>query len=146
MTLRVFIDTSVFFSACYSQTGASFEIFRLALIGTIQLVTSEYVLEETRRNLIKKSPENLPRFQAFQGLIDWRIVNPSKLEVLDAAEYTELKDAPVVAAARSAGVEYLVSLDRRHLVGQASVAENAGISIVLPEDVLRLLRDDEAPE
>ena len=146
MAVRLFIDTSVFFSACYSQTGASFEIFRLALAGAIQLVTSQYVLEETRRNLAKKSPEDLPRFQEFQELIYLKIVNPSKQEVLDAAAYTELKDAPVVAAARSAGADHLISLDRRHLVGQATVVKNSGVSIVLPEDLLRFLRDSELRE
>ncbi len=140
---RVFVDTSVFFSACYSQTGASFEIFRLALSGSIQLVTSEYVLEETRRNLIKKSPEDLSRFQEFQLLVGFEVATPSKQAILKVAEYTELKDAPVVAAAQSAAVDFLVSLDRRHLVGQARVTEQSGISVLLPEELLRFLRAKE---
>lgn len=143
MIRRVFIDTSVFFSACYSQTGASFEIFRLALNGVVRLVTSEYVLEETRRNLASKSPEDLPRFWSFQESIGFEIANPTRQEVLEAAKYTELKDAPVVAAAQSARVDFLVSLDRRHLVGQACVAEQSGIPIILPEKLLSYLRDSQ---
>jgi predicted nucleic acid-binding protein len=139
---RVFVDTSVFFSACYSQTGASFEIFRLALNGVIELVTSEYILEETRRNLVGKSPEDLPRFLGFLDLIDFESVNPSREEVLKAAGYTELKDAPVVAAARQAEVDFLVSLDRRHLVGRSLVAQQSGVSIVLPETLLNIIRAD----
>lgn len=140
---RVFIDTNVFFSACYSQTGASFEIFRLALSGAVQLVTSDYIIEETRRNLARKSPEDLSRFQSFLKTMGFEYANPSRQDVLNAAEYTALKDAPVVAAARHAGVDYLVSLDRRHLVGQALVAQRAGLRIVLPEEVLRVIRESE---
>lgn len=143
MILRVFVDTSVFFSACYSQTGASFEIFRLAINEVVQLITSEYVLEETRRNLADKSPQDLPRFSNFRESIGFEIASPSKQEVLEAAQYTDVKDSPIVAAARHAGVDYLVSLDRRHLIGQATVIERSGISILLPEDMLRVLRDSQ---
>jgi putative PIN family toxin of toxin-antitoxin system len=143
---RVFVDTSVFFSACYSQTGASFEIFRLALNEVIQLITSEYVLEETRRNLASKSPEDLPRFQNFLDVIDFEKVNPSVEEVLKASQYTDQKDAPVVAAAQRAGADFLASLDRRHLVGQTLVAQRAGIRIVLPEVLLREVRSDQFDE
>ncbi len=136
----VFVDTNVFFSACYSQTGASFEIFRLALSGVIGLVTSEYVLEETRRNLAKKSPQALASFLSFLELINFETANASREEVLEAAEYTELKDAPVVAAARQAAVDYLVTLDRRHLLNQPHVEQQSGLRIVLPETLLEIIR------
>jgi putative PIN family toxin of toxin-antitoxin system len=137
---RVFVDTSVFFAACYSQTGASFEIFRLALNEALQLITSDYVLEETRRNLAAKSAEDIVRFWDFLDLLEFDKANPSVKDVLEAAQYTDAKDAPVVAAARQAGADYLVSLDRRHLVGQPVVAQRAGLKIVLPEVLLREIR------
>lgn len=88
--LRLFIDTSVFFSACYSQTGASAEIFRLALLGDVDLETSDDILEETRRNLRAKSPEDLTRFERFLALIDFTRAEPSTKVVWEAADYTEL--------------------------------------------------------
>lgn len=54
--IRIFTDTSVYFSACYSEEGASFEIFRQALPGKVPLVISDYVLDETERSLARKSP------------------------------------------------------------------------------------------
>lgn len=42
--------------------------------------------------------------------------------------YTALKDGPIVAAAKRAQVDYLVSLNRRHLVGVAEVAQRSGVS------------------
>lgn len=135
--IRIFTDTSVFFSACYSEEGASFEIFRQALRGKVQLVISDYVLVETERSPARKSPQDLQDFEIFRDNISFEIVNASKEEVLDAARYTALKDAPIVAAAKKAGVDYLVSLDRRHLVNQTEVAIASGLKIVLPEEIVR---------
>lgn len=138
---RVFVDTSVFFSACYSQTGASYEIFRFALRGSARLITSDYIIQETQRNLLRKSPDDLPKFKDFLEIVDFEYAYPSVEEVLKSATFTELKDAPVVAAAIHAGVDFLVSLDRRHLVGQLLVSEKSGIQIILPEELLRILRE-----
>lgn len=85
--IRVFLDASVLFAAAYSESGASREIVRQAIRGTMRLVTSPLVLEETRRN--------------FQEL---------------------------------------VSLDRRHLVGQPYIAQRSGLQIVLPDELLKELR------
>ncbi len=57
-----------------------------------------------------------------------------------AATYTFLKDAPIVAAAKKATVDYLVSLDRKHLVGVQEVAQGSGLTIVLPEALLDAIR------
>ncbi len=135
--MKLFIDASVFFSACYSEEGASFEIFRLALRDRLQLVVSAYVLQETERNLSRKSSQDLQRFQSFQENLSFEVVNPSKREVQQVARYTELKDAPIVAAARRANVDCLVSLDRRHLVDRPEVAQGSGLKILLPEEALR---------
>jgi hypothetical protein len=36
--------------------------------------------------------------------------------------------------------DFLVSLDRRHLVGQPDIAQRSGLRIVLPEELLEALR------
>lgn len=138
---RVFIDSSVLIAASYSSTGASREIIRQAIRGTVALVISDLVLEETRRNLAHKAPEALPPFETFLETVTFEIVRPTKRQILQASQYTALKDAPIVAAARRGQVDYLVSLDRRHLVGVPEVARRSGLRIVLPEELLREVRD-----
>ena len=54
---RVFIDSSVFFSAAYSEKGASRELLLMGARGEVILVLSSLVLEETRRNLSEVSPD-----------------------------------------------------------------------------------------
>ena len=70
----------------------------------------------------------------------FEVVNPTIAEVQEEAAYTAAKDAPIVAAARSAGTDYLVSLDRKHLVYAAGLSEKCGVKIVLPQELLAILR------
>jgi hypothetical protein len=99
-------------------------------------VVSQLVLEEVERNLADKAPEALPAFQQLREILPFELVRPTKRQVLEAAVYTALKDAPIVAAAQRGRVDYLVSLDRRHLVGIPKVVEHSGLRIVLPQALL----------
>jgi predicted nucleic acid-binding protein len=110
---------------------------------------SQFVLEETVRNLADKaSSETSETFQQLIDTLDLEIISdPSREDVLAAATYTAVKDAPVIAAAINAQVDYLVTLDRKHLIDPVEVAEGSGLSIVLPADALAAVReglDDDA--
>lgn len=142
--IRAFLDSSVFFSACLSATGAAHELMRQGLRGRVVLVVSDLVLEETRRNLSllpRRADEGVALFEQFLTAVPLERVEPTRREVLLAARYTDLKDAPIVAAAKRARVDYLVSLDRKHLVGAPEVARGSRLKIVLPGEVLARLRE-----
>jgi len=138
--IRVFLDASVLFAAAYSTTGASREIIRQGFRGCIELVASELVFEEARRNLEVKAPGEVPDLETFHQAATIEMVRPSREEIEEAMEYTVDKDAPVVAAARKAEVDYLVSLDREHLVEATGVVQRSGLVIVLPGDFLKDMR------
>jgi predicted nucleic acid-binding protein len=138
--IRAFIDASVLFAASLSPTGASREIIRQAVRGQVALVASKLVYEEVEKNLADKAPEALPAFRQFLDTVPFETVRPTKRQVLQAAQYSALKDAPIVAAAKRARVDYLVSLDRRHLVGVKEVAQRSGLKIVLPSELLGEVR------
>lgn len=57
---KVFMDSSALFAAAISATGAARELIRLAVNEEIELVISEDVILETRRNISRKVPELLP--------------------------------------------------------------------------------------
>jgi hypothetical protein len=57
--------------------------------------------------------------------------------------YTFPKDAPIVAAAKKAQVDFVASFDRKHLVGVPHVAQRSGLAIVLPEQLLAAIRGQE---
>ncbi|GFP19375.1 hypothetical protein HKBW3S03_00880 [Candidatus Hakubella thermalkaliphila] len=138
--IRAFIDASVLFAASYSSTGASREIIRQAIRGNVTLVTSKLVFEETTENLSTKAPEALASLKQFLGTAPFELVRPTKRQVLQVASYTALKDAPIVAAAKRAEVDYLVSLDRHHLVSVPEVAQRSGLKIILPKELLQEIR------
>lgn len=138
--MRVFLDASVLFAAAYSTTRASREIIRQGMRGRIELVASELVFREARRNLEVKAPEALPDLEAFHRAVTFEMVRPSREEIEEAMVYTADKDAPVVAAALRARVDCLVSLDREHLVGVPEVIQRSGLTILLPGDFLKDVR------
>jgi len=141
---RVFLDASVLFSAAYSATGASREILRSALRHEVVAVVSRYVTEEARRNLRRKAPAAIQAFERLMELLSPEVAaDPSLLELQAAASYTNLKDAPIVAAAVKAKVEYLVTLDRAHFIDDPKVARASGLSILTPDNLLAILRREE---
>jgi predicted nucleic acid-binding protein len=140
VTVRVFLDASVLFAACYSSTGSSRDLLLRAIEGEIQLILSEHVLMEVERNLAQKAPEALSVFQTLVDLVAPEVVgNPSLEELQRAAAYTELKDAPIVAAATKAGADYLTTWDRRHLIDDPMVAEQSGLRITTPDELIDII-------
>lgn len=138
--IRAFIDSSVLLTACISIRGASHEIIEQGIQGNVWLIISRLVLRETEKNLSLKAPKALVMFHQFINVVPFDFAQPTKDEVLQAAAYTVLKDAPIVAAAKRARADYLVSLDRRHLVGVEAVSKGWGLNIVLPDELLRNIR------
>jgi predicted nucleic acid-binding protein len=138
--MRAFIDASVLFAACYSSTGASREIIRLAIRGKLALVLSDVVLEEVSRNLSAKAPQLTDVLHQLLADFPYETITASVQRVRAASTYTALKDAPIVAAAQAARVDYLVTLDRRHFIDVPGVAQQSVLRIILPSELLEVIK------
>ena len=135
--VRVFGDSSVLFAASLSATGHARDVILAALRQELAFFLSDFVLEETERNLGKKAPAALPAFAAFRQLLAGHIVKPTKTQVLRAAAVVELKDAPIVAGALRARARYLATYDRRHLLSRkVEIAAAFGIVVATPDEIL----------
>ena len=108
----------------------------------IQLVSRRYVLEETRRNLQKKSPDYLLFLDFILDNLQIEIVKPTKWQVLSAAKHVELKDAPIVAATKRGKAEILVTLDKEHLLDNQKVAKLAGAKVLTPREATQTLKSN----
>jgi predicted nucleic acid-binding protein len=137
---RLFIDSSVFFSAAYSSKGHSRDLVLMAARGEVLLVVSNLVLEEVRRNLMQSAPQVLPVFDYLLEILPLDRINPIRKEVVDASKMVELKDAPIVAAAKKAQVDMLVTLDKKHLLDKPEIAEFAGLPVVTPQQAVMFIR------
>lgn len=136
---RIFLDSSVLFSASYSARGHSRDLLIMAARDEITIVTSKFVIEEVKSNLSRYSIEAAQYFDYITTAISFLYVRPTKREVLAAARHVALKDAPIVAAARKSKVDMLVTLDRKHLLDVAEVSKYCGMPVVPPKDAVEFI-------
>jgi len=121
---KVFLDTSVLFSAVHSETGGARLILKLGEAEAVSLWVGPWVLREAEGVLNRKSPKSKSYFAL--------LLDRSKVQVGEEADETALReaqaaiaylpDAQVVAEALAVGVDYFVSFDRTHLVGNPRAA------------------------
>jgi predicted nucleic acid-binding protein len=137
--IRIFLDSSVLFSAIYSAKGHSRDLLMMAARDEIIIAISQLVLEETRSSLSDYSPETVVFFDHVIETIPFEYVRPTKRDVIAAAKHTVLKDAPIIAAAKKARTDFLVTLDKKHLLEKPELVAFAGIPIVTPKEVLEIL-------
>lgn len=115
-TLSCFIDSSVLFSATNSPTGDSSKIFT----KNLELVVSAVVLTEVERNVRKKlASYHLNRF--FLLVDKLTILNqiPNQRQIEEAKKVIAEKDATILASAKLAKSQILITLDQKHFLTQA---------------------------
>jgi predicted nucleic acid-binding protein len=136
---RLFLDSSVLFSAAYSPRGKARHLILMAIRKEIIAVISQLVLTETVRNLDEKAPDKAHLLEVIIDHVPFEYVQPNKREVLAAADHVELKDAPIIAAAKKDKVDLLVTLDKKHLLGKPELAKYIGVDIVTPSEAVKRL-------
>ena len=141
--IRAFIDASVIYAAIVSRTGASRELLRRHVDGEVRLVASKYVLEETQRNLTNKSPNKVVAVELLLDVLRFDVIEIQTTVIQAVAQYVELKDAPVVAAAIAGQCAYLLTYDKQHLLNIAEmINQRTGLQVATPGDLIQYLRGD----
>jgi predicted nucleic acid-binding protein len=103
------------------------------------MIISRQVLVEADRNLSAKLPALVDSFRRFiKSLEPLLVEDPSFDLVQEAAKVINLKDAPIVAAAQTAQVGYLVTLDKKHFL-KARDEMNFSPPVLTPGEFLRAL-------
>jgi predicted nucleic acid-binding protein len=100
---RLFLDSSVLFSAAYSSRGHARDLILMGIRREIVIVISRLVIDETRMNLGEKAPDKLYLLDTIVENVPFEVVRPTKREVIASMRKVELKDAPIIAAARPPG-------------------------------------------
>lgn len=115
--LKVFLDTSALIAGIASSKGAAREVLRLSEIGLIELFVSRQVIVEANKNIEEKLPECIQDFRTYLHTLSPILLDdPSEREVRRFASMTHPDDAPILAAASAADVDYLVTWDRKHFL------------------------------
>jgi len=141
---RAFFDTNVVFSAVLSSGGVPRELLLLAARETIQVVISQQVVEEIRRNLSKKHPEFLRHLPSLLTQARIEVVeDANERAVEEVIEYIPYPpDAAIFAAALEARVDCFVTGDRRHFLSKPEIEDRAGLSILSPRAFLQRVNHD----
>ena len=112
-------DTRVMVDATVLIAGSGWprwprEVLLAGLRGKYQLVLSPYVVGQARRNLIRRFPEHVERFEEFLSLAEFELVpDPPPEQVAQNAHLVrDRSDIPIALAAINASVDYLVSEDK----------------------------------
>jgi predicted nucleic acid-binding protein len=127
-----FLDANVLFSTAYHTDSRLRELWRLR---DAELITSEYAIEEARRNL--DSPEARDR---LDDLVRATRIVPSAAE-LPLPKGIELpeKDRPILVAAMAARATHLITGDVTHF-GRYHGRSVGGVVILTLADFLRKRR------
>lgn len=142
--IRVFIDSSVLFAACYSNTGDAYALFLYHLLGKVELIASPFVIEEVQEHLAEQGIKKLNNLAAFLDDEFLNMVEPSDRQIQQAAEViVDPDDAPIIAAAKKARVDALVTFDKKHMLKagrREPIEEHIGAPVVTPSAILEKLR------
>jgi predicted nucleic acid-binding protein len=130
--VRLFLDANILISAARKEGS---KIIRLWDFSTVELVTSNYVLDECRRNL--PAEDQIARFTDLMHTV--RVVEFPKPPVLHDPPPLSEKDQPVLAGAVLARADFLVTGEKKHF-GVWYGSQLSGIGIEPPSVILDLLQ------
>lgn len=140
--MRLFLDANVLFSAAWSDDNRLRVFFDLADSGVCLLVSSAFAMDEAQRNIALKRPESASRLSAAHiervaearpAVAQWAV-----------GQGLPAKDAPILAAARQAGADVLVTGDATHF-GHLFDREVEGLRVLSPAAALAFLLDRNDP-
>jgi len=140
VTQRALCDTNVLVSA-FIAGGPPSRVIEASIDGRIELVLADHVIDELERVLTLKlgfEPERLRDITAL--LMDIAVARVDAPTPPAEAVTGDPDDDVVLACGVSAGVQIIVSGDRRHML---PVREHRGIRIVSPQALLAELAGEQ---
>jgi len=130
---RLFLDANILFSAAYRQGAGVAQLWDLP---DVRLITSEYAVEEARRNLPEpKQRDRLDQLLASVDRVDATSLDPSLRRDIQLHE----KDWPILSGAVLSDATHLITGDLRDFgpfFGQTVL----GVLVLPPSDYLRSRR------
>jgi predicted nucleic acid-binding protein len=129
---RVFLDANILFSIAYGSPGLE-RLWSLAKKGKCELIASQYVIEEAKRNLDRQEQQHaLDRLLSKVGVV--AEADPSIPCPIPLPE----KDRPVLMAALSCKADYLITGDITHF-GKYFGKMIQGLRISTPRDFFNII-------
>jgi predicted nucleic acid-binding protein len=137
----LFFDASVLVAGAHSETGGSALLLEACKLGGFTAQVTSLVVVEATHVLERDFPyRSLARLYDLLAGIDWHLLAVPAGERLETyASLIDAKDIHVLAAAVEGESDFLLTLDRKHILAAAERVEEAGlpIQILTPGDFIR---------
>ena len=128
----LFFDASVLVAGSHSPGDGSALILAACQAGGFRAYTTSAVLLESQRTLEDFPKPSSDRFHQLLDQISWKLLPvPPEAVIGRYAQYVDPKDAHVLAAAVEGRADFLLTLDRRHILAAADGVKQAGFPIVI---------------
>jgi len=116
-TIRVMLDTNILFSAMYSIEGKPFAVFVKTSEMPYCLVLCDQIIDELRRNFIRKFPKKIPVLERFLTIAKYDLITiqPDDKIYNDEEYIRDIDNRPILRAARKAAVDIFVTGDKDFL-------------------------------
>lgn len=134
---KVFFNASVILAGLKSPRGGSAKVIRWAKSGKIQGFISEIIFDEVMRRSPKINWRPQITAKVIVPIFTASAAPASKLVKEYSRTVTDLGDSHVLASARELNCDYLVSLDKKHLLALASKVKP--FRIVTPGQLIKTL-------
>lgn len=135
----VVFDTSVLLSGLASPKGGSAKLLSFCRGGRMHGVVSKPIIHEALTNAerLRLTPDEVARRikKYFRRILP--APDPSLAASLEGT-LSDSDDIHLLASSKEAHADYLVTLDRRHLLRKASLIKH--VAIVAPKQLIRILQ------
>ncbi|OGG13569.1 putative toxin-antitoxin system toxin component, PIN family [Candidatus Gottesmanbacteria bacterium RIFCSPHIGHO2_01_FULL_46_14] len=135
-TNKVFFDASVIIAVLLSPSGGSAKLLEFAKNKAIVAITSQTVIDEVidHTEKIHKTPEEISLFVKESGFLVRERVTQTEIEKVSGI--VDSTDAHLLVGARGSACQYLVTLDKKHLLRTDVQKMVAPLRIVNPKELL----------
>jgi predicted nucleic acid-binding protein len=136
----LFFDASVLVAGAHSTSGGSALLLDACERGGFTAQTTLLIILEALHTLERGFPrQSMDRFRGYLAEIDWQMLSVPQEEDLEKYTFIHAKDVHVLATAVEGGSEFLLTLDRRHILvaAEAVKAADLPIRILRPGDFIQ---------
>ena len=137
-TLRLFLDTNVWFSALYGSRNC-LRLVQAANKNAIHTVISPEVLDELLVNLKKKIPHTLALFEDMLLTAKPKLIGSPQRIPAFVQKLVDIKDQKIFASAIEGSVAYFITGNTRDFKKE-QLKKKTGILILIPKEAVSALR------
>jgi len=140
--IRVFLDTSVIFSAVFSPSGGARMIFRLAEAGALQIILGQSVIREADEVVRRKAPASLPDLARLLSFARVEVRKVSATDHLATAGQmvSYLPDVHVLAEALAVQPDWFITHDKEHFLRNEDLQQELPFRVGTPGDLLQHIK------